>query len=164
MSFPRILRHLAISLSVCSVASAPVLLFAADPSPLHRGYYRSPAIHGDTIVFTSEGDLWSVSVHGGAAHRLTSNTGTESDAIISPDGKTVAFAANSKDPREVYTMPIDGGLPQRRTWDGDAAPQGWAPDGRLLVATGALLHAARRATCAHRRSRRAGDRAARAGR
>ncbi len=32
-------------------------------------------------------------------------------------------------------MPIDGGLPQRRTWDGDAAPQGWAPDGRLIVST-----------------------------
>ncbi len=135
MSFPRILRHLAISLSVCSVASAPVLLFAADPSPLHRGYYRSPAINGDTIVFTSEGDLWSVNVHGGAAHRLTSNTGTESDAFISPDGKTIAFDGEFEGSREVYTMPIDGGLPQRRTWDGDAAPQGWAPDGRLMVST-----------------------------
>ena len=43
--------------------------------------------------------------------------------------------ANFEGPREVYTMPIDGGLPQRRTWDGDAAPPGWAPDGRLMVST-----------------------------
>ena len=32
-------------------------------------------------------------------------------------------------------MPIDGGLPQRRTWDGDSEPEGWAADGRLLIST-----------------------------
>lgn len=110
-------------------------MHAADAPPLHRGYYSSPAIHGDTIVFTTEGDLWSVGIHGGAAHRLTSGSGTESQATISPDGKTVAFRANYEGPAEVYTMPIEGGLPQRRTWDGDSQPAGWAPDGRLMIAT-----------------------------
>ncbi|MGO8998109.1 MAG: hypothetical protein ACLQVI_32725, partial [Polyangiaceae bacterium] len=28
---------------------------AGTPRP---GYYRYPTIHGDTIIFTSEGDLW----------------------------------------------------------------------------------------------------------
>ena len=51
------------------------------------------------------------------------------------DGKTVAFSAEYEGPTEVYTMPVDGGLPQRRTWDGDAAVAGWTPDGRLLVRT-----------------------------
>jgi tricorn protease len=115
---------------------APHCLSAAEPPELHRGYYTSPALHGDTIVFTSEGDLWTVSTHGGVAHRLTSNPGVETGASISPDGKTVAFNANFEGPGEVYTMPLEGGLPQRRTWDGEVAVQGWAPDGRLLVATG----------------------------
>jgi tricorn protease len=113
-----------------------VSLSAADAPPLHRGYYSYPALHGDTLLFTSEGDLWSVDVHGGAAHRLTSGSGTENQATISPDGKTIAFRANYEGPNEVYTMPVEGGLPQRRTWDGDSHPAGWAPDGRLLVATG----------------------------
>jgi len=111
-------------------------LIAADPPELHRGYYRSPDLHGDTIVFTSEGDLWTVGTLGGVAHRLTSNPGVEIAAHISPDGKTVAFNANFEGPTEVYTMPLTGGLPQRRTWDGETALQGWTPDGRLVVATG----------------------------
>ncbi len=100
------------------------------------GYYSEPALHGDTVVFTSEGDLWTVDIHGGAARRLTSGSGTEHNASISPDGTTVAFRANYEGPNDVYTMPVGGGLPQRRTWDGDSRPVGWAPDGRLLVATG----------------------------
>ena len=99
------------------------------------GYYRFPAVHGSTIVFTAEGDLWTVGTQGGVAHRLTSNPGLESHAVISPDGTTVAFSAQYEGPTDVYTMAVDGGLPQRRTWDGDAVPVGWSPDGRLLVRT-----------------------------
>jgi tricorn protease len=128
------LRRLATVCSLCLITST-TSLFAADSASLHRGYYSDPALHGDTIIFTSEGDLWSVGVHGGNARRLTSGSGTESKAIISPDGKTVAFRANYEGPSEVYSMPIEGGLPQRRTWDGNSEPEGWAPDGRLLVAT-----------------------------
>jgi tricorn protease len=118
------------------------LLFLVSPLQLkgqapegRRGYYSSPSLHGDTILFSSEGDLWTVSVHGGAARRLTTGLGIEDEARISPNGKTVAFSADYEGPREVYTMPIDGGLPQRRTWDGESEPEGWAPDGRLLIAT-----------------------------
>ena len=108
----------------------------ADDKPATRpGYYRFPAIHGDTIIFTAEGDLWSVSAKGGAARRLTSNPGRETNATISPDGQTVAFSAEYEGPVDVYTMPVDGGLPQRRTWDGNAIPVGWTPDGRVMVRT-----------------------------
>lgn len=120
----------------CMLAST---LFAAPDmngaENTRRGYYRDPAVHGDTIVFTSEGDLWTVSLNGGVAQRLTTAPGTESMSSISPDGKTVAFLANYEGPNEVYTMPIHGGLPERRTWEGDVLPAGWAPDGRLMIAT-----------------------------
>lgn len=111
------------------------LASAQTPAPLHRGYYTAPAIHGDTIVFTSEGDLWTIGIQGGEAHRLTSDPGVETDARISPDGRTVAFTGDSEGPREVYTMPMNGGLPQRRTWDGDARAVGWTPDGWLMIST-----------------------------
>lgn len=121
----------------CTLASAT--LFAAPDTNgaenTRRGYYRDPAVHGNTIVFTSEGDLWTVGVQGGAAQRLTTAPGNESMATISPDGKTVAFLADYEGPSEVYTMPVQGGLPERRTWEGDVFPAGWTPDGRLMIAT-----------------------------
>jgi tricorn protease len=121
---------------LAAIACAWVVPLSANDTPSARpGYYRFPAIHGNTIVFTAEGDLWTVSASGGVARRLTSNPGEELHATISPDGKTVAFAAEYEGPRDVYTMPVEGGLPQRRTWDGGAQPTGWTPDGRLLVAT-----------------------------
>src|ERR1700738_4809260 len=134
------LKHAAaVTAALCLFASVPLLSMAASDEKgaetTRHGYYRDPAVHGDTIVFTSEDDLWTVSLKGGAAQRLTTAPGTETRAAISPDGKTVAFLANYEGPNEVYTMPITGGLPQRRTWEGNATPAGWAPDGRLMIAT-----------------------------
>jgi tricorn protease len=124
-----------LTLLIALFVPVPAGVFAADTPSLHRGYYSTPAVHGNTIVFTTEGDLWTVDIAGGSAHRLTSNPGRETNATISADGKTVAFSAEFEGPSEVYTMPIDGGLPQRRSWDGDAQPVGWAPDGRLMIST-----------------------------
>jgi tricorn protease len=100
----------------------------------NRGYYRFPAIHGNTVVFTAEGDLWQVPVEGGLARRLTSHQASEAMPRFSPDGKTLAFTANYEGVSEVYTMPAEGGLPQRRTFGG-ASAIGWSPDNRVLFAT-----------------------------
>src|SRR5262245_29313318 len=87
----------AIRLPVASIAltliSIATLARAAErPPEAPLGYYRFPAVSGDTVVFTAEGDLWRVPIAGGEAKRLTSNLGEESRAAISPDGKWVAFS------------------------------------------------------------------------
>ena len=106
----------------------------ADDSP--RGYYRQPAIHGDTIVFVAEGDLWKVSTDGGTASRLTTHHGAESTPVISGDGTTLAFTAQYEGPTDLYTMPLNGGLPTRRTYDGARnAVVGFTPGGDLVYAT-----------------------------
>jgi tricorn protease len=120
------------------IATVALLVFCAtaayaDPP---QGYYRFPALSADKIIFTGEGDLWAVGLGGGAAERLTSHPGSEWSAAVSPDGKTVAFSAQYEGPTEVYTMPIDGGLPTRRTFDGEnALVVGWTPDGKIMVQT-----------------------------
>ncbi|HUN27158.1 MAG TPA: S41 family peptidase [Steroidobacteraceae bacterium] len=115
----------------CACLGGPIASSAAS----RPGYYRFPAVHGDQIVFTAEGDLWTVGIAGGLARRLTSDPGMEGHAAIAPDGATVAFTGQYEGPTDAYTMPIDGGLPTRRTWDGDAVVAGWTPDGKLLVRT-----------------------------
>ncbi|MBP7705911.1 MAG: PD40 domain-containing protein [Candidatus Aminicenantes bacterium] len=124
------------ALALASIlVAATFAAFAAEPAG-RTGYYRFPAIHGDTVVFVSEGDLWTVDVRGGAARRLTSHTGVESSPAISPDGRTLAFSAQYEGPTEVYTMPLTGGLPARRTFSGlGGTVVGWTPDGKILYGT-----------------------------
>jgi tricorn protease len=116
---------------VCLLACLPCFLQAQQ----NRGYYRFPTLHGDTVAFTSEGDLWKVSAQGGVAQRLTSHPGDEIHPAFSPDGKTIAFSAAYEGPTEVYTMPVTGGMPARRTFDGGATVAGWTPDGKILYET-----------------------------
>ena len=127
---PRII--LALLLSLCC-------LFAQQANS-NKGWYRTPSIHGDTIAFSAEGDLWLVGVGGGLARRLTTHPGDETDPIFSPDGATIAYIANYEGPNEIYTMPSNGGVPTRRTFLGGglAGLAGWTPDGKILFATSAF--------------------------
>ena len=100
------------------------------------GLYRFPDLHGTTVVFAAEGDLWTVSSSGGVAQRLTTHQGQERFPRVSPDGRTLAFSAQYEGPTEVYTMPLTGGLPVRRTYESEASvTTTWTPDGRLVYTT-----------------------------
>jgi tricorn protease len=78
---------------------------------------RFPALHGERVVFTYAGDLYTVAVQGGVARRLTSDAaGQEIFPRFSPDGKTLAFTGQYDGNTEVYVMPADGGVPQRLTY------------------------------------------------
>jgi tricorn protease len=77
---------------------------------------RFPAIHGDQIVFTYGGDLYTVAAAGGIARKLTSHEGNEMFARFSPDGKQLAFTAQYDGNTEVYLMPAAGGVPRRLTF------------------------------------------------
>jgi len=120
------------------LAVVAVLLFssAAWSQGGRQGYYRYPTLHGDTLVFAAEGDLWAVAASGGQAQRLTTHAEEESYPTISPDGRTWAYRGNYEGVAEVYTMPLGGGLPTRQTYEADAStPVGWTPGGELVYAT-----------------------------
>ena len=122
---------------VIAVASILLTVRGAAQTPSGSlGFYRSPDIRGETIVFAAEGDLWTVPVTGGLARRLTSHAAEESSPTISPDGGTLAFTARYEGPAALYTMPLTGGATLRRTFDGDAAnATTWTPDGKLVYTT-----------------------------
>ncbi|MBH9576857.1 S41 family peptidase [Inhella proteolytica] len=100
-----------------------------------QGFYRQPAVQGDTVVFVSQGDLWRSSLAGGAAQRISSHAGQEISPVLLPDGKTLAFVAQYESAGDVYTLSLDGGVPQRRSWLGSASVRVWGHDGKdgLLI-------------------------------
>jgi len=114
---------------VLSLGLLATSAYAADP------YLRFPAVRGDTVVFTAEGDLWKAGLQGGPAQRLTTHAGTEAMAAISPDGKWLAFVGSYEGTPEAYVMPLAGGLPKRLTFANEnVRVLGWTAQGEVLVA------------------------------
>ena len=103
-----------------------------------------PHAEGDTLVFVRGGDIWRVPLQGGIAVRLTSHEGLELFPKISPDGTQVAFSAEYSGTRQVYVMPITGGMPKQLTYYSDVGVMpprggfdnwvmGWTSDSQILV-------------------------------
>jgi tricorn protease len=104
-----------------------------------EGYYRYPDIHGNTVIFAAEGDLWTVPLSGGLAQRLTTHQEDESFPKFSPDGKTIVYSASYEGPTEIYTIPVTGGLPTRWTYESDySIATAWTPDGKIVYSTQAF--------------------------
>lgn len=120
--------------------AALLALAVALPAAAAPGYFRFPAVHGDTVVFTAEGDLWAAPLAGGDARRLTTHAGQETHSALSPDGRRIAFVGQYEGPGDVYTMPIDGGLPKRLSFDGGRVEvHGWSPQGEVVYSSEDLV-------------------------
>jgi tricorn protease len=98
-----------------TLALAAALLSGLLSAQEETRLLRFPAVHGDRIVFTYAGDLYSVSTTGGTARRLTSDIGYEAFARFSPDGREIAFTGQYDGNTEVYLMNAEGSVPRRLT-------------------------------------------------
>ncbi len=112
---------------------------AASPRSL-----RFPAVSRDRIVFSYAGDLWSVATRGGKASRLTTGPGLKLFPKFSPNGRWIAFTAQTGGDEQVYVMPAAGGSPRQLTyypahgplvdrWGYDNQVYGWTPDGLRIL-------------------------------
>ena len=103
----------------------------------------TPALSPDskTLVFSWQGDLWSVSSEGGDARRLTHHQGLDAEPVFSPDGKQLAFTSQRNGSRQVYVMPAEGGVPRQITFHSEGySLQDWYPDGRALLVSAQRDH------------------------
>jgi tricorn protease len=125
-------RGLALALALAGSAQAQTKLL------------RFPDIHGDRVVFTHGGDLWTAATAGGLATRLTAHPGLEVFAKFSPDGKWIAFTGQYDGDEQVYVIPSTGGIPRQLTFDPAGGPLpprggydhqvvGWTPDGSSVL-------------------------------
>ncbi|MGB7296936.1 MAG: PDZ domain-containing protein [Candidatus Aminicenantales bacterium] len=97
---------------------------------------QKPALSQTHVVFAYAGDLWRVARGGGAAQRLTTGPGVETNPVFSPDGSLIAFTGEYDGNVDVFVMPAEGGVPRRLTWH--PAPDtalDWTPDGKEILFT-----------------------------
>ncbi len=133
------MKRIIVLLSVCFLIQAS---YAQEEARL----LRFPAIHGNQLVFTYAGDLYSVEKTGGIARKLTDSPGYEMFARFSPDGKRIAFTAQYDGNTEVFTIPSTGGEPKRITYTATLqrdelsdrmGPNNivmtWTPDGKNII-------------------------------
>ena len=105
---------------------------------------RFPHLNGEQVVFTYAGDLYTASLSGGEAKRLTSHVGLEVFARFSPDGRWIAFSGEYAGTRQIYLIPSGGGIPKQLTFYPDVGPMpprggfdhlvlDWTPDGEQIL-------------------------------
>lgn len=108
---------------------------------------------GKTVVFTARDqgaaepwstnfDLYSVSIEGGTPTKLTDNPAWDTHPVFSPDGKTLVYSAMKRPGYEsdrfvIQTMDWPGGAPKPLTegWDRSARDIVFAPGGETLWVT-----------------------------
>ncbi|WP_332913830.1 hypothetical protein [Algoriphagus boritolerans] len=73
-------------MKICLAVSLVLILPLFGISQTTPGYFMHPDVHGNTVVFVAEGDLWKTSLGGGEATRLTTHAGEESSPKISRMG------------------------------------------------------------------------------
>ena len=100
------------------------------------GYLRFPNVVGEVVTFVSEGNIWVGSVTGGPAARVSASYSAEALPKLSPDGKQIAFLAQSVDGYEVFTVPVAGGTTTRVSYGSAAVRlEGWTAEGKILIVT-----------------------------
>lgn len=111
-----------------------IAIVSAQGPAIEGRLLRFPDIHGDQVVFSYAGDLWTASASGGIARKLTNDAGPEVRAKFSPDGKWLAFTATYEGNADIYVMPSVGGEPKRLTYHPGADTMvDWTPDGTAIL-------------------------------
>ncbi|HLI93077.1 MAG TPA: hypothetical protein VKU83_05695, partial [Puia sp.] len=105
----------------------------AQDNPL---WMRYPAISpdGQTILFSYNGDIYSVPSRGGQAMPLTISESYEFSPVWSHDGKWIAFASDRYGNFDVFVMPATGGVAKRLTYfSGNEVPSSFTGDDKSIL-------------------------------
>ena len=121
------LRHLAALLPLAAGSIASVASAQNQPD---AAMLRFPDVSATQVVFSYANNLWLAPRAGGMASPLAAPPGQSTFPKFSPDGKSIAFVGNYEGTREIYTIGVMGGIPNRVTHH----PAGksicdWTPDG-----------------------------------
>jgi Tol biopolymer transport system component len=93
--------------------------------------------NGETLVFDLLGDLYTLPFGGGAATRITSGLGYDSQPSVSPDGQWIAFVSDRNGSDNLWVVKPDGSearkISDESHW-GIISPA-WTPDSQYIIVT-----------------------------
>lgn len=99
---------------------------------------RTPALspNENEIAFSYQGDIWTYDLQKLRANRITIHEAYESNPVFSPNGNKIAFNGNRFGNNDLFTIPREGGFPNRLSYHsaGDNLSD-WTKDGDLLFGT-----------------------------
>jgi imidazolonepropionase-like amidohydrolase/Tol biopolymer transport system component len=90
-----------------------------------------------TIIFELLGDLYTLPLAGGAATRITSGQGYDTQPRYSPDGSKIVFVSDRNGSENIWTANADGTQPKilSRSERVNFVSPTWTPDGQYVVVT-----------------------------
>ena len=126
---------------LCRIALSALALVSASAMAEEIKRIQYPAISpdGSTIVFSWQGDIWSVPRTGGNAVRLTVHSAPDTRPVWFVDGSRFAFASSRYGSSDVFTVKPDGTDLRRITFDSSSElPTAVSPDGRFVYGSTSL--------------------------
>src|SRR5262252_4967672 len=126
-----------LALSLHGVLGARTLEFDTN-EVTQPGITATPDVR--SLIFNLLGHLFELPVSGGAAKQLTFGPYYDSDPVVSPDGKRVAFLSNRDggDDGNLYVLDLSTGKIVQLTHEFQVSSQVWSPDGKTIAFLSAL--------------------------
>ena len=98
-----------------------------------------------TLVFAWAGDIWTSSLKGGKANRLTYHPAPDDTPKVSRDGNFVFFNSNRTGSEQVFRIPIQGGTPDQITFHSEGSSlEDLHPTKPVILVRGYRDHSGRR--------------------
>ncbi|MCE9558693.1 MAG: hypothetical protein K8R88_07050, partial [Armatimonadetes bacterium] len=88
-----------------------------NAATLKRVTYPSPSPDGKSLVFSWQGDLWTSSISGGDARRITVHPASDTFSKWMPDGSRIVFASDRMGSVDLFSIKHDGTDLKRITFD-----------------------------------------------
>lgn len=112
----RTLARLSAVVSLVLLSAAPTATAAPAESTAIR-LPRTPTVSpdGGRIAFAWQRDIWTASIDGGGATRLTLDIANDSSPFFSPDGTQIAFTSDRSGSTQIHVMPSTGGAARQVT-------------------------------------------------